>query len=101
QVPGLDGEVAGVYYVGGDEGFDVDGFFVGGAELLDLLGLDDNVLALGELVAADDFVGLDFAVNGAGLLVVDPAVAVAVELVEGDAPAGRRRGGVGFDGNGD
>jgi len=48
----------------------------------DLVGLHDDIVVLGVLVAADDLVVGDLAVLGTGLLVADPVVAGLVELVQ-------------------
>jgi hypothetical protein len=51
-------------------------------------GIDDHVVVLGVLVAGDDLVVGDFPVQGAGLLVLDAAMTVGVELVEVDVAVG-------------
>jgi hypothetical protein len=56
-------------------------------------------LALGVLVAGDNFILRDLAVDRAGLLVLDPGTALRVELVELDRAALAMRG-VGFDRDG-
>src|SRR5262249_44438722 len=70
------------------------------AELVQLVGIHDDVLTLGVLVAGDDLVALNFSVDGADLLVLNAAVAFSVELVEVNFPAAGR-GGIGFDRDGD
>jgi len=58
-------------------------------------------MVVGVFVAGDDLVVGDFPVQGAGLLVLDAAMAVGVKLVEVDvAVAGAGRA-VGLDGNAD
>src|SRR5262249_61436639 len=58
-----------------------------------LVRVNEDVLSLGILVAGDDLVAGNIAVNGTSLLVVDAAIAFGVELVQMDfiATAGRRR----------
>jgi hypothetical protein len=58
-------------------------------------------MVLGILVAGDDLVVGDFPVQGAGLLVLDAAMAIGVELVEVNVTAARAGRAVGFDGNAD
>src|SRR5205823_5843158 len=51
--------------------------------------------------AGDDLVVADFPVQGAGLLVLDAAMAIGVELIEVDIAAAGAGRAVGLDGNAD
>jgi hypothetical protein len=82
EVVGAAGVVDRINRVGRDEGGDADRLVLGRPELLQLGGVEQHVLALGELVAADDVLLPNLAVDRAGLLVLDAAVALLVELVE-------------------
>src|SRR5207245_10554213 len=72
-----------------------------GAEAVELIGIDDHVRVLGVLIAGDDLVVGDFPVQGAGLLVLDAAMAIGVELIEVDVAAAGASRAVGLDGNAD
>ena len=82
EVVRLAAEVERVDLLLGHEGVDVHRLVALGTQLVQLLGLDGDVLALGVLVPRDDLIVRDLAVDRAGLLVVDAGVAVAVELVQ-------------------
>jgi hypothetical protein len=58
------------------------GLVAGGSELLQLLGLDDDILVGGVFVAPDDGGGRDGAVAGAVLAVGDALAAVGMQKVE-------------------
>jgi hypothetical protein len=86
----LAGEAERVEFIRLDEAAHRNGPVTLGAELVQLIRLDHDVAAA-HLVAAHDLVLGDFAVDGAGLHVLDAAVAFLVELVEMHA-AGRLAG---------
>src|SRR5262249_50809348 len=81
-----------------NESVDVDRLFVRRPQLVHFLLVDDNVLPLAVLEARDDLVIRDLAVDRAGLLVVDPAVALFVKLVQMDRSGVAGRGRIRLDG---
>jgi hypothetical protein len=83
-----------------DKGSDVDGFLVLRAKLVQLIGIDNHLLILRVLEPRDDLVVRYFAVDWAGLLVLNAAVALGMELVEVDFAATADEGRVGSDGHG-
>jgi hypothetical protein len=85
----------------GNEGIDLDRLVCFRAEPIELVGIDDHVTVVGVLVAGDDLVGGDLPVQGTDFLVLDPAVAVGVELMEVDLAAAGAGGAVSLDGNAD
>src|SRR5439155_990232 len=93
--------VQGIESARGNEDVDLDGLVRLGAEAVELVGIDDHVMVLGVLVAGDDLVVSDFPVQGAGLLVLDAAMAVGVKLVEVNLAATGVGSAVSLDGNAD
>ena len=100
QVVGAPAEVDAAQLLGLDEAVDADGLVALRAQLVELVLVDDDVLALGVLVALDDLVAGDLAHLRGELLVLDAGVGLGVELVQRDVAAGRR-GRVGLDRNRD
>src|SRR5262249_28943608 len=74
-----------------------DGLVVGSAELVQLVGVNDHILPLGVFVGRDDGLLGYLAVDGTGLVVLDAAVAIGMELVEMDAAAAGSGDRVGLD----
>src|SRR5713101_4108330 len=101
QVIALAGAIQRIESARGDEDVDLDGLVRLGAEAVEFIRIDDHVVVLGVLVAGNDLVVGDFSVQGAGLLVLDAAMAVGMELVEMNlATTGAGRA-VSLDGNAD
>jgi hypothetical protein len=76
-----------------------DRLVVLGAKLFEFIGVDDYVLAFGVLVARNDLIAGELGVDRAGFLMIDPALALSMELVQpnlGTAGSGNR---MRFDGN--
>src|SRR5262249_31283906 len=101
QVVALARRVSRIECVRGNELGDVDGFVVLRAELVEFVGIDDDVLPLRVLVAGNDLVIGNFAVNGASFLVIDAAVAFLMQLIQMDLTAAAGGGGVSLDRKGD
>src|SRR5262249_21322682 len=100
QIHGAAAEIDGIDGVRLNEGVDAHSLVALRANLVQLFGVDHDELALGELVAGDDGVGRDFAVDRASLLILDPVMALGVDLVEMDLAAATGCGGVAFDRDG-
>ena len=83
----------------GDEAVDAEGLVADGSQLAELVRVDLDVLTLAVLIAGNDVLGGELAVDRTDLLVLDRAVALAVQLVEANLRAARRRR-VGLDRNG-
>ncbi len=82
-------EVEAVHLGEGNELVDVDGVRGLLVERLDLLGREDDVLALGELVSLGDLVPLhDLVVLGADVLLLEPGAVLLVHHVEADVGGG-------------
>jgi hypothetical protein len=79
----------------------VDRLVTLGSQEVQLLGVDDHVLAARILVATDDLVVGDLAVDRADLLALDATMTVVVQLIETELAVSTDRGGVGFDRDGD
>src|SRR5262249_22152650 len=78
-----------------------DRLIVLGAELVQLVGVHDDILALAVFVTGDDLIVGDFPVNRAGLLVVDSTMALGMELVEADVASAAYGRGISLDRNRD
>ena len=94
-------EVHRIECVGGNELLDFDRLVVLRAQLLDFVRIDDRVLALCVFVAQDDLVLAHLTMNGADFLILNPAIADRVQLVEVNLAAARSRGIEGLNGHRD
>jgi len=83
------------------EGADHNGLIVLGPEVVQFVGIDDDVFVFGVLEAGDDLFVPYLAMDRTGLLVLDATVALGVKLVEVNFTGAADRGLVGSDGNGD
>jgi hypothetical protein len=86
KVVALAGQIDAVQRFRVNEPIDRYGLIVLGTQLVQLGGIDHGIVPLGVLITGDDVVLGHLAVNGAGLLVLDTAVALGVELVKLDVP---------------
>jgi len=100
QIQAPPGEQQGLDLLGRAEAFQAQGTILRGTKLVQLFGLDEQVLAGTILVAADDVVGVDGSVDGALLGVADALATVGVELVAGGQVAAAD-GWVGLEGDAD
>ena len=83
QVQAAPGEQQRLELSGTAEAFQAQGAILGGTKLVQLFGLDEQVLAGTILVAADDLGHVDGSMHGAVLGVADALAAGGVELVAG------------------